>query len=104
MEDRVDLTIGRRLRARRRLLGLTQQEVAARCGVSFQQVHKYETATSRMSAAMLWNLVCALDLEIGEVFAGLSTHAVAADPTTGPGSIGLGWSGYRHAAADASPA
>src|ERR1700688_3253415 len=38
----IDLHLGRRLRRRRRLLGLTQQQLAAAVGVRFQQIQKYE--------------------------------------------------------------
>jgi transcriptional regulator with XRE-family HTH domain len=67
----VEVMVGRRLRLRRRLLGKTQQEVAAACGVTFQQVQKYECASSRLSVGMLWKLACALETDIGYFFAGL---------------------------------
>ena len=72
MCDQVDVMVGRRLRRRRRMLGLTQQDLAAACGVCFQQVQKYECAYNRLSVAMLWKLACALDVEVGYFFAGLS--------------------------------
>ena len=56
---------------RRRLLGRTQQEVAEACGVTFQQVQKYESAYCRLSVAMLWKLACALEVDIGYFFADL---------------------------------
>jgi transcriptional regulator with XRE-family HTH domain len=68
----IDVVLGKRLRARRRLLGLTQQDVADACGVSFQQIQKYEHAVSRVSAAMLWGLAGALDVEVAYFFDGLS--------------------------------
>ena len=71
MEDQVEVVVGQRLRRRRRLLGMTQQELGAACGVSFQQVQKYESACSRMSVAMLWKLSCALGVDIGYFFSGL---------------------------------
>ncbi|MGH6908713.1 MAG: helix-turn-helix domain-containing protein, partial [Phenylobacterium sp.] len=40
MREGVDVIVGRRLRARRRLLGLTQQRLADSCGVTFQQIQK----------------------------------------------------------------
>jgi transcriptional regulator with XRE-family HTH domain len=72
MDGEVDVMVGRRLRRRRRLLGITQQELAALCGVSFQQVQKYESAYNRVSVAMLWKLAGALDVEIGYFFEGLA--------------------------------
>lgn len=71
MNDNVDVLVGRRLRARRRLLGISQQALGATCGVTFQQIHKYEAAVCRMSAVMLWNLANALDVEISYFFTGL---------------------------------
>ena len=53
MERDIYLTIGRRLRARRRLLNLTQREVGALCGVTFQQVQKYEAGEVRMTVSRL---------------------------------------------------
>ena len=71
MDDVVGVLVGRRLRTRRRLLGKTQQQLAAACGVTFQQVQKYECACCRISVAMLWRLACALEVDIGYFFAGL---------------------------------
>jgi len=71
----VDLAVGRRLRARRRLLGFTQQRVADACGVSFQQIQKYESAASRLSARTLWTLAQTLDVDIGYFFEELPREA-----------------------------
>ncbi|HEY0437787.1 MAG TPA: helix-turn-helix transcriptional regulator, partial [Phenylobacterium sp.] len=71
MKDGVDFVIGRRLRARRRLLGLSQQALGNACGVTFQQIHKYESAVCRLSANMLWKLAGALDVEMSYFFAGI---------------------------------
>ena len=70
MIDEVDFMVGRQLRRRRRLMGLTQQELGAACGISFQQVQKYECANNRMSVAMLWRFACVLEVEIGYFFTG----------------------------------
>jgi transcriptional regulator with XRE-family HTH domain len=53
MERDIYVTIGRRLRARRRLLDLTQRDVGALCGVTFQQVQKYEAGEVKMSVSRL---------------------------------------------------
>jgi transcriptional regulator with XRE-family HTH domain len=71
MLDSVDVMVGRRLRARRRLLGYSQQALGAACGVTFQQIHKYEAAVCRMSVVMLWKLANALDVEVTYFFSGL---------------------------------
>ena len=49
----LELSIGARLRARRRQLGLSQTDLAEKLGVSFQQVQKYERGTNRIAASTL---------------------------------------------------
>ena len=67
----VGVHVGKRLRSRRRMLQLTQGEVAATCGVTFQQIQKYECAASQVSIQMLWNLSQALDVPVSYFFDGL---------------------------------
>jgi len=74
MKEGVDIVVGRRLRVRRRLLGLSQQALGAACGVTFQQIHKYESAVCRLSANMLWKIACAMDVEMSYFFSGLPRH------------------------------
>jgi transcriptional regulator with XRE-family HTH domain len=69
--DEIDTHLGRRLRRRRRLLGLTQQELAHACGVRFQQIQKYECAANRMSAARLWQLAEVLEVPVSYFYEGL---------------------------------
>lgn len=77
MNDSVDVMVGRRLRARRRLLGYSQQNLGEACGVTFQQIHKYEAAVCRMSAVMLWKLAQALEVDVGYFFGTLSDEEVS---------------------------
>ncbi|MFL5294902.1 MAG: helix-turn-helix domain-containing protein [Phenylobacterium sp.] len=76
MNDGVDVVVGRRLKARRRLMGITQQSLGDACGVTFQQIQKYEGAVSRVSAHMLWKLACALEVEVGYFFSGLNREGL----------------------------
>ena len=71
MMDTIDIHLGRRLRRRRRILGLTQQQLAGACGVRFQQIQKYECGANRISAARLWQLSEALEVPVGYFFDGL---------------------------------
>jgi len=66
----IDLHIGRRMRRRRRVLGLTQQQLGDRLGIRFQQVQKYECGANRISAARLWYLAHALETDIGYFYDG----------------------------------
>ena len=70
MPETFDVHIGRRLRSRRRLLGLTQADLAQACGVRFQQIQKYECAANRMSAARMWQFSVILQVPIGYFFDG----------------------------------
>ena len=64
-EQAILRAIGRRLRQRRRLLSMTQRELAAACSVSFQQVHKYEAGLCSISVAKLVVLAQALGTSAG---------------------------------------
>ncbi len=75
MGNDIDVYLGKRLRRRRRLLGLTQQQLAGVVGVRFQQIQKYECGANRISAARLWQLSEALDVPVGYFYDGLSDHA-----------------------------
>jgi len=75
MCDEIDIHLGRRLRRRRRLLGLTQQELAEACGVRFQQIQKYECAANRMSAARLYQLSQVLEVPVSYFYEGLNEPA-----------------------------
>jgi len=62
MTNDIDLHVGKRLRRRRRLLGLTQQTLAEQVGIRFQQIQKYECGANRVSAARLFELSEALSV------------------------------------------
>lgn len=74
MSDEIDEHLGKRLRRRRRLLGLTQHQLASACGVRFQQIQKYECAANRMSAARVWQLAQVLDVPISYFYEGLGVQ------------------------------
>ena len=50
----VDVHVGKRIRQRRWLVGMTQQKLAECVGIKFQQIQKYETGANRVSASRLW--------------------------------------------------
>ena len=72
MATDIDLHLGRRLRRRRRLLGLTQQQLALKVGIRFQQIQKYECGANRISAARLWELAEALETPVSYFYDGLA--------------------------------
>ncbi len=64
----VDHFVSLRIRQRRIMLGLTQQQMAELIGVTYQQAHKYETGINRISAGRLYQIAQALGVEIGYFF------------------------------------
>ena len=66
----VDRYVGSRLRERRIMLGLTQQDLAARLGITYQQQHKYEQGINRISAARLYQTGQVLGVSVGYFFDG----------------------------------
>jgi len=72
MSHPIDIHVGRRLRTRRRLLGLTQQSLANAVSIRFQQIQKYESGANRISASRLWSLAKALEVSITYFFEGMN--------------------------------
>ncbi len=64
--------LGRAIRNRRRLLDMTLENLAQHCGVTFQQVHKYESGVCSMSAAQLWSISVALDVPVAYFYEALT--------------------------------
>ena len=73
MKHPVDVHVGKRVRHRRWMLGVTQQQLAEKVGIKFQQIQKYETGMNRISASRLWDIAEALDAPISFFFEGLGS-------------------------------
>ncbi len=71
MSHPVDVHVGQRVRQRRWMIGMTQQQLAAKVGIKFQQIQKYETGANRISASRLWDIADALDVPVAFFFEGL---------------------------------
>ena len=67
----VDQHIGRRMQLRRTMLGLSLKDLARICGVTFQQIQKYETADNRISASRLFEIGTAMQTPVSFFFNGL---------------------------------
>jgi transcriptional regulator with XRE-family HTH domain len=67
----IDRYVGARMRERRIMLGLTQQQMAELIGVTYQQAHKYEKGINRVAASRLHSIAQALGVEIGYFFEGV---------------------------------
>lgn len=68
-----DRHVGARIRERRVMLGLSQQQLAAMIGVTYQQAHKYERGLNRISAGRLFEIAEVLAVPIAWFFEGLNT-------------------------------
>ncbi len=71
MAHPVDVHVGKRVRHRRWLIGMTQQQLAEKVGIKFQQIQKYETGANRVSASRLWDIADTLEVPVSFFFEGL---------------------------------
>lgn len=71
MKNPVDVHIGQRVRHRRWLSGMTQQQLADAVGIRFQQIQKYESGANRISASRLWSIARAMDVPISFFYGGM---------------------------------
>ena len=69
--DPIDIHVGAQVRARRILLGLSQEKLAEGLGITFQQVQKYERGSNRISASRLFNVAQLLDVPITYFYEGV---------------------------------
>ncbi len=78
MKHPVDAHVGKRIRHRRWMVGMTQQQLADKVGIKFQQIQKYETGMNRVSASRLWDIATALGVTVSFFFEG---YGEASGPT-----------------------
>jgi transcriptional regulator with XRE-family HTH domain len=73
--NNLDKHIGLRLKMRRIVLNMTQDDLAQKLGITFQQVQKYEKSLNRISASRLYEIACILNTDIGYFFEGYVHHS-----------------------------
>jgi transcriptional regulator with XRE-family HTH domain len=71
----IDDHVGSRIRERRIMLGLTQQQLAEMIGVTYQQAHKYERGINRVSAGRLYQIAGVLNVPITYFYDGVGEAA-----------------------------
>ncbi|RMB08931.1 helix-turn-helix domain-containing protein [Eilatimonas milleporae] len=79
--DPIDVHVGHRVRARRKMLGLSQTQLGNELGVTFQQVQKYERGTNRIGSSRLFRMSTALDVPVAYFFEGAETKLPGYNPT-----------------------
>ena len=83
MANQVDMHVGQRVRQRRWMMGMTQQQLGDRVGIKFQQIQKYETGANRVSASRLWDIAGTLKVPVAFFFDGLEGQAEDTGETQG---------------------
>ena len=89
MKHNVDVHVGKRIRHRRWMVGMTQQQLAEKVGIKFQQIQKYETGANRVSASRVWEIARALEVPVERFFSGFDEALMA------------GWTEERHSVSHA---
>jgi transcriptional regulator with XRE-family HTH domain len=74
----VDMHVGSRVRMRRLMLGISQEELADALDLSFQQVQKYEKGANRIGASRLEHISRFLQVPVAFFFEGASDASTAA--------------------------
>ncbi len=72
---KMDDHVGARIRLRRTLLGLTQEQLAASLNISYQQIQKYETGANRISAGRLFEIALRLSVDVSYFFDGMEANS-----------------------------
>jgi len=73
--DPLDVALGASVRIRRRTIGMSQEALAEQCGVSFQQIQKYENGANRISFSRLVQIARALKCRVTDLMDVLDTPA-----------------------------
>ena len=89
MPNPVDVHVGNRMRMRRMLIGMSQEKLGERLGLTFQQVQKYEKGTNRVSASRLFHVAQVLSVPVQYFYEDLPAGAEDA------GQEGFGESGEQ---------
>ena len=76
----IDVHVGKRVRVRRMSLGLSQEALANRLGITFQQVQKYERGTNRMGSSRLYDISVALDVPVSFFFDDMPEEVINQSP------------------------
>ena len=71
MLNPIDLHVGKKLRFRRNMLGISQKDLGNSLGISFQQIQKYELGVNRVSASRIFDFAKYLIVPVSYFFEGL---------------------------------
>lgn len=75
MSHPVDIYVGKKIKFRRSMLGLSQEQLGNKIGVTFQQIQKYEKGLNRISSSKLYDFADILKVSVNHFFEGFSPEA-----------------------------
>lgn len=81
----VDVHVGRRVRLRRTMLGMSQEKLGQAIHLTFQQVQKYERGTNRIGSSRLYELSKVLDVPVSFFFDDMPPEVAGDTPSRPPG-------------------
>ena len=87
----VDIHVGKQIKVRRKILGMSQSTLGKAIGLTFQQVQKYERGTNRIGASRLYDLSKVLEIPVNYFFDGFEKYSASSD------SAGLSYVGEKKA-------
>jgi transcriptional regulator with XRE-family HTH domain len=70
----MDIHVGSRVRLRRMVIGMSQEKLGEKMGLTFQQIQKYEKGTNRIGASRLHQLSQIMDVPVGFFFEDAPHH------------------------------
>lgn len=76
----IDMHVGKRIRLRRTLLGMSQEQLGSELDITFQQVQKYERGANRVSASRFWDISQIHDSPINYFFDDMSENTMRSSP------------------------
>ena len=68
----IDIQVGKRVRIRRMLIGMSQERLGDLLGLTFQQVQKYEKGVNRIGAGRLFEVARILNVPVDFFYEGLN--------------------------------
>lgn len=86
--DPVDTHVGKRIRVRRRVLGLRQVDLADALGLTSQQIEKYESGANRVSASKLYAIAVKLNTPVSYFFEGLADPSALGNAAQASDALG----------------
>ncbi len=85
--DTIDARVGHRLRERRVVVGMSQEKLADRLGLTFQQVQKYEKGLNRVSASRLYQMAEILGVNVQYFYNHAESPSASSSTNAAPGDV-----------------